>query len=58
MCAMSLRNHLGTAGDTCHLFISATEHVRGEVQKSEVLQIGSTLLVVKAKNIYFNTPKR
>ena len=32
--------------------------MRGEVQKSEVLQIGSTLLVVKAKNIYFNTPKR
>ena len=31
--------------------------MRGEVHKSEVLLIGSTLLVVKVENIYMNTIK-
>ena len=37
--------------------ISATEHLRGEPHKSEVLLIASTLLVVKAENKYWNTAK-
>ena len=36
--------------------ISAIEHLKGELHKSEVL-IASTLLVVKAENIYRNTTK-
>ena len=39
-------------------FISATEQLRGELHKSEVLLIvASTLLVVKVENIYRNTIK-
>ena len=37
--------------------ISATKQLIGEFHKSEVLLIASTLLVVKAKNIYWNTIK-
>ena len=37
--------------------ISATKQLRGEVHKSEVLLIASTLLVVKVENIYQNTTK-
>ena len=36
---------------------SATEQLRGELYKSEVLLITSTQLVVKAKNTYQNTIK-
>ena len=35
--------------------ISATEQLRGELHKTEVLLIASTLLVLKAENIYRNT---
>ena len=37
--------------------LSATEHLSGELQKSEVLLIARTLLMVKAKNLYRNTSK-
>ena len=59
MCALSLANHLRT-GQTCFVLpglISATEQLRGELHKSEVFLIASTLLVVKAENIYRNTIK-
>ena len=35
----------------------ATEQLRGELHKSEVLLIASTLLVVQAENVYRNTIK-
>ena len=37
--------------------ISTTEQLRGELHKSEVLLIASTLRVVKAKKIYRSTIK-
>ena len=37
--------------------ISATEQLRGELHKSEILLIASTLPLVKAENIYRNTIK-
>ena len=37
--------------------MSATEHLTGDLHKSEVLLIASTLLVVKAENIYQNIKK-
>ena len=35
--------------------MSTTEHLIGEVHESEVLPIVSTLLMLKAENIYRNT---
>ena len=61
VCAVSLASHLRAVADALRpLRIhqrSATEQLRGEHYKSEVLQIGNTLLVVKAGNIYRDTTK-
>ena len=43
--------------DKTRAVASATKQLRGEVHKSEVLLIGSTLLLVKVENIYMNTIK-
>ena len=37
--------------------VSATEQLRGELHRTEIILIASTLLVVKAENIYRNTIK-
>ena len=53
VCAVSLLNHLRAVADTFFQgLISATEQMRGELHKSEVLVIASTLLVVKVEQIY------
>ena len=49
MCAVSLANRLRAMADA---FRPTTKQLIGEFHKSEVLLIASTLLVVKAKNIY------
>ena len=56
MCAVSLANHLRAVADAFRplRLISAPEQLRGELHKSKVLLITSTLLVVKAENIYRN----
>ena len=56
---VSLANHLRAVTDAfCPLrLINATEQLGGELHKSEVLLIASTLLVVKAENIYRKTIK-
>ena len=41
----------------CALLINATEHLRDEYHKSEVLLVLNTLFVVKTKHIYRNTTK-
>ena len=56
MSAVSLPNHLRAVADAFRL-ISATKQLRGELHKSEVLLIASTLPVGKAENIYRNTIK-
>ena len=50
----SLANRLRVVADA---FRPTTKQLIGEFHKSEVLLIASTLLVVKAKNIYWNTIK-
>ena len=57
--AVSLANHLRAVADMFSplRLISDTEHLRGELHKSEVLLIASTLLLVKAENMYRNTIK-
>ena len=59
MCAVSLAYHLRAVVDMFHplRLISATEQPRGELHKSEILVIASTLLVGKTKNIYQSTIK-
>ena len=59
MCAVSLANHLRAVANAFRplRLISATEQLRGELHKSEVLLTASTRLVVKAKNLYQNTIK-
>ena len=59
MYAVSLFNHLRVVADAFFplRLISATEHLRGDLHKNEVVIITSTLLVVKAKNIYPNSIK-
>ena len=39
------------------IYTITTEQLRGELYKSEVLLIASTLIVMKAENIYRNTIK-
>ena len=53
MCAVSLLNHLRAVADAFH----RTWQKWVELHKSEVLLIASALLMVKAKNIYWNTIK-
>ena len=55
--AATLANHLRAVVDAIHPLRthSAIEQVRGKVHKSEVLLIASIVLVVKAKNICWNT---
>ena len=54
--AVSLVNNI-RAIENAFRFISATEHLRGEPRKIEIVLFTSTLLLVKAKNIYWNTTK-
>ena len=56
---MSLANHLKAVADVFHPFRnhSTTEHQRVELHNGEVHLIANTLVVVKAKNIYWNTTK-
>ena len=61
MCEVLLTNHLlrvvsDVFRPTGH--ISATEQLRSKLHKTEDFPIASTLLVVKAKNIYRNTIER
>ena len=60
MCAVSLANRFRAVADAFRPLkglSSATEQLRGELHKSEVLLIASTLLAVKVENIYRNTIK-
>ena len=59
MCAVSLTNHLRAVSNVLSplRLISATEQLINELHKSGVLLIASTLLVVKAETIYWNTIK-
>ena len=54
MCSVSLANQIRAVADAFRpvRIHQPTERVRGELQKREVLLIASTLLVVKAENIY------
>ena len=58
-CAVSLANHIRAVADALYplRFIRATEQLRGELHNSGLLLIASTLLVVKAENICWNTIK-
>ena len=58
MCTVSIVNHLSKSNSRRVLeLFSATEQLKGEIHKSKVLLTATTLLVVKAENIYQNTMK-
>ena len=54
-CAVSVNCHSKTSQSCSRRF--ATEYPRGELSKSEAFLTASTLLGVKAKNVYHKTTK-